>query len=58
MLQNQTDYDLMNTVETIFTLLFTNFPETDKWQRDFLVELFIDVTQGCFLSKGNVSFVF
>ena len=52
MLRNQTDYDLMNTVKTIFTLLFTNFPETDKWQRDFLVELF----NSLFSRQGRFNF--
>jgi hypothetical protein len=42
----------MNTVETIFTLLFTNFPETDKWQRDFLVELF----NSLFSRQGRFNF--
>ena len=33
-------YDQMNIVETILTPILANISETDKWQRDFLVELF------------------
>jgi Transposase DDE domain len=33
-------YDQMNIVETILTPILANISEIDKWQRDFLVELF------------------
>jgi hypothetical protein len=33
-------YDQMNIVEIILTPILANISEIDKWQRDFLVELF------------------
>lgn len=42
----------MNIVETILTPILLNISQTDKWQRDFLVELFITL----FSRQGRFNF--
>jgi Transposase DDE domain len=45
-------YDQMNIVETILTPILANISEIDKWQRDFLVELFTTL----FSRQGRFNF--
>jgi uncharacterized membrane protein YqaE (UPF0057 family) len=52
MLQNKYQNDQMNIVETILTPILANIIETDKWQRDFLIELF----NSLFSRQGRFNF--
>lgn len=52
MLRNKYQNDQMNIVETILTPILANIIETDKWQRDFLVELF----KSLFSRQGRFNF--
>jgi hypothetical protein len=45
-------YDQMNIVETILTPILANISEIDKWQRDFLIELFTTL----FSRQGRFNF--
>lgn len=52
MLRNKHQNDQMNIVETILTPILANIIDTDKWQRDFLIELFSSL----FSRQGRFNF--
>ena len=52
MLRNKHQNDQMNIVETILTPILANIFDTDKWQRDFLFELF----NSLFSRQGKFNF--
>lgn len=52
MLRNKYQNDQMNIVETILTPILANLIETNKWQRDFLIELF----NSLFSRQGRFNF--
>ena len=52
MLRNKYQNDQMNIVETILTPILANIFDTDKWQRDFLIELF----NSLFSRQGRFNF--
>ena len=52
MLRNKHQNDQMNIVETILTPILANIFDTDKWQRDFLIELF----NSLFSRQGRFNF--
>lgn len=52
MLRNKHQNDQMNIVETILMPILANIFDTDKWQRDFLVELF----KSLFSRQGRFNF--
>ena len=52
MLRNKYQNDQMNIVKTILTPILANIFDTDKWQRDFLIELF----NSLFSRQGRFNF--